>query len=216
MRYSLGLIVGTVIIAFGFGYGFSVWRSGHLTARFNALEKENAALRQKLLISENRPEDFDGAGFRGLEAKTFSAYAFNNRGLMAASAGSVNGVTVGMPAVVGGDVLIGRITEVHRYYSVVQTLRDPAWSLAVRLGDDGAEGLLSGGPEPQVTLIGKEFRLAIGDSVFAASPEVPLGLKVGQIRKLSDDPAEAFLSAQVLLAAPGRQLPAVQIITNFP
>jgi cell shape-determining protein MreC len=215
MKYSLWFLIGIVVIAFGFGYGVSVWRDRQLTVRLAALERENETLRQEALIVKGMPERFSDRGFQGLKAKTFSIYAFNNRSLIAASAGSIDGVMIGMPVMLSGDILVGRVVEVHKYYSVIQTLHDSEWSLAVRLGENYTEGLMAGGPEPQIDLISKESQLEIGDAVLAASPDVPFGLIVGKIQALQDDPAEAFLTAQVRLETKAGQLREVFIITNF-
>lgn len=182
---------------------------------FRSLEEENRMLRQELLALRNDPSRVVGNAYATLEAKTFSSYPFSNRSLIAVNAGRVHGVQIGMPVLVDGDILLGHIIRTGTYYSIVQTIFDPKWSMAVHVGEERTEGLFVGGVVPEVQLIEQEISLETGDEIRSASPLAPLGLRLGTIDEIHDDPAEAFQETTVVPAFRMGSVRLVSIITNF-
>ena len=170
-------------------------------ADVDALRLENAALRADRAIIE-------GAGLSAARssdalASVYSRYPFNLKHELLISRGSETGEAPGdAVGVVGaGDlgagcnVLIGKITKVYAKSALVQTIFDPQFQLAVRIGSRGVDGLLKGGNEPLVTLISQKAKVGAGDAVFAASSETPYGMALGTIADVRPSGDQVFQNA---------------------
>ena len=97
------------------------------------------------------------------------------------------------------DVFIGRITRVYEDYSLVRTIFDPDWRLSVRIGENGINALLVGGPEPRLTTIDKNKILEEGSAVYSADREIPYGTLIGKIKKIIIAPSAVFQEAELEL-----------------
>jgi rod shape-determining protein MreC len=163
---------------------------------------ENVLLKQE---NQELLAQLQGIGFLGgngqkdgdsfIRAKVFSAYPFNIKNTITVNAGSKNGVEKNMPAVLEGNIFVGRVSEVFENYSVVETFFDPSWEMSARIGESAVDGLLEGGNEPKVTLIEKNKPCETGDLVYSASKEFPYGLKIGEVARIKEDSAGVFKEA---------------------
>lgn len=149
-----------------------------------------------------------------IEAKVFSTYPFNIKNTITVSVGEKDGIRKNMPALLGEDILIGRVSEVFGEYSVIQTVFDPSWQMSVRMGKDGIDGLLEGGNEPKITLIEKSKVCGAEDFVYSASKEFPYGLKIGEILRVEDDSAGVFKEAILKIPFNAGELRSVNILTD--
>jgi rod shape-determining protein MreC len=163
----------------------------------SALKKENSELKGKLFSLESSyllPADG-----RYLYGKVFSLYPFNIKNRIYIALGSDNGVKSGQPVMFSKTVLLGQIADVSSNTSEVITIFNSNYSLPVKIGKKGIDGLLQGGVAPEIGLIDKTKQIAVGDEVFTAAKDMPYGLLVGSIKSVKEDPSVAFLKAQISL-----------------
>lgn len=137
-------------------------------------------------------------------AEVYSRYPFSTRHELVVAVGSTDGVRSGAPVFAPTNTaspgLIGIVTETRERSATVRTIFDPAFRTAVRIGANGADALLVGGPEPTVTLIPKDAPVQPGDIVIAASPELPIGTPFGTLGILEPANDQAFKNAKVVVS----------------
>lgn len=134
-----------------------------------------------------------------LVTKVYSTYPFNHRDFLTVNAGSEDGVEVGMPVTVDGKTFFGKIVEVLDRQSVVQTIFDGRFSLAVRVGARAVDSLLVGGPEPILTLLPKDMEILVGEAVYSSGKEFPYGLKLGVSGSTRDSDKNLFREAKLIV-----------------
>jgi len=172
------------------------------------LKLENDRLRAKLAALETVEKDFFPQEIRGVRAFVYSRYFFNLRDVLVVNKGADDGLRLGQAVVLGGQkddaanyrtapVLIGRIKEVFKDHAVFETIYDPRWQSAVRIGETGIDALLIGGNEPKAALIPKGVSLDIGAPVYSASPEFPYGLAVGRVKSIRESADGLFKEAVI-------------------
>lgn len=146
-----------------------------------------------------------------LVAKVYSTFPFNNKNLIAINAGSIDGVAIGMPVSLEGNILIGQIIEVSERQSIVRTIFDKDWSIPVRVGVAQYDALLVGSQNPRLTLIDKTNNVSIGDQVISAKRDLPYGMKVGEVSQVNDLVASSFKEASLVLPYDPKDLREVAI-----
>lgn len=132
-------------------------------------------------------------------ADVYSRYPLNLKDEFLAGAGSNEGVKLGGAAIWNG-ILVGRVKQVAEETSLIQTIFDPNFSLAVRIGKSGADSLLKGGVEPKLTLIPKNSASSGGETVYSASGELPFGLVLGVSALPAVTPQSVFAEASLVLS----------------
>ena len=146
-----------------------------------ALQQENESLLAELQAIGVQEMGLDT---EYISAKIFSTYPFNIKNQLTINKGIVEGVEKFAAVTLGGNILVGQISEVLNGHSIVKTVFDPSWSLPVRIGQQEVDGLLEGGSEPKIVLIEKEQQITVGDIVFSAGEYFPYGIKIGEVAKL--------------------------------
>lgn len=149
----------------------------------------------------------------GITAFVYSRYPFNVKNEFLIAAGEASGISEGQ-AVLADGVFIGRVEKVRGGSAVVQTIFDPRFRLAVRVGASGADALLVGGVSPRLTLIPKNAGINTGDAVYTASPEFPYGTPLGRVREMSLSSDELFMEATLEVAAGTSEVVSVFVITG--
>ncbi len=162
------------------------------------LLRENQSLRAQLAANTLTTPLLLPSDRRVILARVYSAYPFNDRGLLSINVGSLEGVREKTPVTIDGTLLFGVVEQVFKDYSLVRTMYDPEWKSAVKLGSRRVDALLKGGREPRLTLIVKGKPVAEGDSIYSASRDFPYGLAVGEVGKLQSGQADAFDEAPVV------------------
>ena len=81
--------------------------------------------------------------------------------------------------------------------SIVSTIFDPSWQMAVRIGSSQIDGLFQGGVSPTVTLIPQNGQINVGDMVITAASGFPYGLEVGVVEDISNTPNSVFRQADL-------------------
>ncbi|KKU98622.1 MAG: Cell shape-determining protein MreC, partial [Candidatus Wolfebacteria bacterium GW2011_GWE1_48_7] len=130
-----------------------------------------------------------------IAANVFSTYPFNMKDTISVDRGSSDGVANAMVATVADSILLGQVTGVREHSSVVRTIFDSHWQLPVRIGPDNINGLFEGGNDPKVVLVEKQIK--VGDGVFSAAKEFPMGIKIGEIKEIKEEAGGIFKEATI-------------------
>jgi cell shape-determining protein MreC len=166
------------------------------------LSIENQALRGEIAHVKSLPGFVEERRQKYLKATVYSTYPLTSSQSLVISAGSSDGVLVGMPVLVKPGLFIGEVKEVFEHQSVVKTVFDfvdsgssGPWQISVKVGDKGTDSLLLAGPEPRLTIISRKKGVSVGDSVTLASKQYPYGFLLGSVSRIEDDPGNVFLEA---------------------
>jgi rod shape-determining protein MreC len=176
---------------------YQVFSLPSILDQLSELKKENADLKAKLFSLE--ANYFFPADDYYAYARVFSLYPFNNKSRLYINAGLNQGIKKGNPVMFSKTVLIGQIINTLDDKSEVITLFDHNFSLPVKIGKNGIDGLLLGGVNPAVGLIDKTKQINVGDQIFSASKDLPYGLLIGKVKSIQEDSTGTFWKAQVLL-----------------
>lgn len=130
-----------------------------------------------------------------VEARIFSTYPFNMKDTVTIDRGSDDGIVATMIATVSDSILLGQVIGVEKHSAVVRTIFDSRWQLPVKIGPDHINGLFEGGNDPKVILVEKPVK--VGDGVFSAAKEFPMGIKIGEIKEVKEDASGIFKEATI-------------------
>ena len=130
-----------------------------------------------------------------VEARIFSTYPFNMKDTVTIDRGSADGIVGAMIATVSNSILLGQVVGVEEHSAVVRTIFDSRWQLPVKIGPDHINGLFEGGNDPKVILVEKPVKM--GDGVFSAAKEFPMGIKIGEIKEVKADASGIFKEATI-------------------
>lgn len=188
-HWAIGIFSALLVGALFFGSVLG----GHLYTWFgtpamgsNDLFAQNQALQAQLAELTYLKEALPSSA-RYKTALVYSRYPFNFKNELEIAAGRSEGVASGDIAVLPGDasstnpVFIGKVSQVYAHSATVQTIFDPSFQAAVKIGAQGTDALLKGGSDPKLSMIPKNATTTPGDAVFAVSPNLPYGLVVGQV-----------------------------------
>jgi|GEM_PF-5364548 len=164
------------------------------------------------------PALFSDVGSGRVAAPVFALGAGPYRQDLRIARGSDDGIGEGMAAILPGPgtppVLVGRVSEASASGATLQTLSDPAWKTAVRIGSSSVDALLIGGLVPTLSLIAKGAPLAEGDAVVSADPSLPYGLALGTVADLRDTEGGVLREATLALPYAASGLRALEIVTG--
>ena len=183
-----------------------------ITNQLTQLKKENSDLKDQLFAFQSQysfPSDQ-----RYESARVFSLYPFNTKNRIYITAGTSQGVSVGQPVMFSKTVLVGQIVGVSSESSEVITIYDSRFSLPVKIGKSGIDGLLTGGVSPSVGLIDKTKQVNVGDEIYSASKDLPYGLIIGTVKSVKEDSTGTFFNAQIDLPYVLSDLIDVYVIKN--
>ena len=175
--------------------------------------KENAALKQ----TANLPF---ALGIPAVDAQIILGSPGNFESTVGLNKGTDDGVGIDM-AVVSGDGLIGRVSQVSRRRSTVLLLSDRDSGVSVRDAQTGALGVMNGSPDaPQQTLDAQDAKPAmkrddvlvtVGSAAGPFPPDVP----VGRIVSVTSRPGDLSARVVVALYADGNRTEFVRVL-KFP
>ncbi|MFA4999491.1 MAG: rod shape-determining protein MreC [Parcubacteria group bacterium] len=174
----------------------------------NYLREKNQELEIEVLNLKNGNPSLSGVA--GVPAKVFSAYPFADRSELTISAGSAMGVEIGN-AVIYGNVLVGKIKEISKRTSVVQTVFDPKFEIPVRIGEAETDALYVGSMNPKLNMIDTNKSPKCGELVICAAKDLPYGLGVGRTLEISDG---LFKEASLEPLLEIKELRNVFVVTN--
>jgi len=210
--FTIGAAGGLILIL-----GSNLFYSNDLalTARLTALEAENQVLKKQFSELIAQPVEAEWGQYSALEARIFSKYPNNLRSMITISAGSKNGLRVGMPVVTDTYALIGIVTKVLGRLSLVQTIYDSDWSMPVLLTGATVPGLYIGGPVPEIQMVARDVAVKGGELIITADERLPYGLIVGQIAGQEEESSEPLRKLKIGFTYDLSRLQKVLVITNF-
>ncbi|MCP6719882.1 MAG: rod shape-determining protein MreC [Patescibacteria group bacterium] len=192
----------------------SFWDGAFDYQRFRDLELENQGLLAKLgkleegvIISEH---------FSYQVGQVYSRYPFNDRRFVVINIGARDGIEPGMPVLINENILLGKVKDVLRSQSVVETVFNPEWRSSVIIGSEDTKALLKGGTPPSLDLISLGANINLGDEVLNISPDFPLNLLIGTIGEVKPVSNEAWLAAELTTLYRLENINKVLVITDFP
>ena len=159
----------------------------------------NLSLRSELARLELIKEQIGEFPDNALTAEVYSRYPFNLKSELLINRGLRDGVEPG-DAVLFRGMLIGRVEKIFSRTALIYTIFDGRWRSAVRISARGFDGLLVGGPVPQVTLVVKDAPIGRGDVVLSASADLPYALPVGEIGEIVLSLDQLFQESPLLLS----------------
>jgi len=200
-KFGYLAVVTALLLIFMFGERATLAKlqfSASISGFFSSLRTDNK-LKDRILELEKEIKDMKtGALAAQAPAKTvkvYSSYPFNNASEIAIAAGADAEVVENEVITYGKRLLVGKVKRVFSGYSVVTTLHDPGWEMAVRIGPYEVDGLFTGGNRLMVRLIPKNGEIKEGDLAVAASAGFPYGLNLGSIKTISEDSSTGFRTA---------------------
>lgn len=216
-RVVIWVLAGLVIfLIFWFPSSYPSWLRNSLwtapSADYSALIAENQALKAEVAAFADMKLFSDRTG---LPAAVYSRYPLNFKNQLLVAAGEDRGAYVGQAAILPEKILIGRVDKVFPGSASVQTVFDPGFQAAVRVGSAGVEALFVGGGEPRLTLIPREAEVRSGDVVYSADPAFPYGLAIGEVGEIRFVEGELFREATLKFAYDLNSLRAVLLLSKL-
>lgn len=178
-------------------------------AKISQLEEENDFLKEKLNLIDKKSWETSLAYIIGRDFE-------NNRSFII-DKGSRDGITVGMPVVLRGEIVIGRISDVNYSSSKVKTIIDTQSKIAAVTALSKISGLAQGlGSDITLNLIAKNKAPEVGDLVISSGVDGlwPRGLIIGKIKNVRLEETTVFNSADIELLADFRDFNSVFVILN--
>ena len=226
-RWVLGTL--TVLLAILlFWPGASAWLAGFLFSApglgsepANALLAENQTLKAELAVLKNVARELPASRSRLQTALVYSRYPLNFKNELWMNAGEEQGVSAGQAALLPAPatsskqfILLGKVVKTWPTSALVETLFDPRYQLAVRVGAKGADSLLVGGSVPKLTLLSRTSGIQSGDIVYAVSPGAPYGTAIGQVSAIQSESGQLFEEATLQFSYDLNQLHALWLMSE--
>jgi rod shape-determining protein MreC len=166
-------------------------------AQLSEAKKENEKLKKDLgFVTENN--------FAYESAKVIAFDPSNLRGVLTINKGESSSLKVGM-AVISNGFMAGRISEVSRSTAKIQLITDPMSAIPVTLKSANTNGIAKGGIGYGLTMekIPQGEQINSGDTVITSGlgGEVPKGLILGTVEKITKQENSLFIDATVRPAA---------------
>ncbi len=120
--------------------------------------------------------------------------------------GVSSGIMVGMPVVVGGGVIVGKIIDTHDDFSHFIPITDDRIELSASINkEDKISGFISGSYSLSVkmSLIPIDKVINIGDTIVTSGMDkyIPPGLIIGSVSRVIRNDNDIFASAEILVSS---------------
>lgn len=176
-------------------------------AKLSQTEKENALLKEKLNLADKNSWSILLANIIGRDFE-------NNRSFII-DKGANDGITAGMPVIIKGEIVIGKISDVSYSASKVKTIIDISNKIAAITSIGRISGLARGlGSAIIFDLIAKNKNLEEGELVISSGTDGlwPRGLLIGKIKQIKSEDNQVFNTADIELLADFRDFDSVFVI----
>jgi len=194
------VLLGVFIIQSGPLFGVKLTISSFFNETFGRDSTSVEELKKRVEILESENEDLkaqilneDSNILKSI--KVYSSYPFNTRGEIVIAAGENFGIEAGDTVVDAGNILVGQVRSVFKSSSVVTTIFDPSWEMAIRIGGTEIDALMKGGNELKLSLIAQDALIEEGDTVTSADKNFPYGLELGFIKRIENTDGDVFQEA---------------------
>lgn len=190
----------------------TIFYSAKIYPELNRLRIENEKLKSQISQMESAAVKTALGGRNGLLAKIYSTYPFNTQNKIILDAGKEAGVEKSSAVTVGGNILLGQITDVFNDYSIAVTIFDSDFKLPVGIGEENVPALFVGGLEPKLTLIIKDKTVKAGEEIYSTGKDFPYGMKIGEVKDVKFEATSAFQEAGIKLSYNFNELREVFVI----
>lgn len=185
-------------------------KSGNLISENIALKEENQKLLSQLAIQVELKEQNDFlrqaldmkplTEYQLTEARTYNLQFTPEGHYLLVNKGAGEGIKNDDVVISPSGVLIGKISEVHDTYSLVNTVTDPGLKITVKLLNNDtaaiARGILDNGL--QLDFVSQNDEIAENDVIVTSGNDLfPAGLIVGSVSKISSDNSSLFKKVEV-------------------
>lgn len=178
------------------------------------LSLENESLKQQL-ASFTITREKNGQ-YHYKIARVYSEYPFNDAASIIVDIGSDDGIKVGMPVMVKEGVLLGKVKNVKRTQSEIETIFSPEWKMSVNIGKGMIKAVLNGSPTPNIDLIPIDESVSFGDEVTNSVSDFPMGALLGTISEINKNANDAWKKSPLKIPYKIEFLNTVLIIVDFP
>lgn len=180
-------------------------------AQSNEIANENKTLRGEIDLMD-RPE-FD------LEASLVVGQTLSkNRKIIYLDKGSNQGIREGMPIIVGGGVLIGKINKVHGNSSEAELILDRKNIINAEIQEIETKGIVQGeyGTSAVIDMVPQAAEIETGQTVITSGlgGAYPRGLLVGYVKDVSLSVDQLFQRASLELPIEFKNLRIVWVIKD--
>lgn len=181
-------------------------------ARRKDIEKENGVLRKEFGLAPKNKFDLEASFVISQDPQGLGNYIIVDKG-------NDKGMRTGMPAVVSGGILIGRVTDVYSNTAKITLITDPASAINAEAQDSGAKGIVNGeyGLGIKMNMISQAQEIKEGDAVVTSGlgGEMPRGLVIGKIGRIDQSKDKLFQEASVIPEADFSDLRIVFLVKKF-
>lgn len=190
-----------------------------LQEKVNELVVENVKLKEEERENEILREQLDFV--KASEHKLLSAFvlAQDPSGIfqvVTIDRGEEDRVEVGMPVVVSGGILVGKVKETTNTTSKVLLITDSSSSLPAIIQESQATGVVKGEMKLGLVMemIPQDAEVKNGDTVItsALGGEFPKGLVIGQVEEVQRHEGELFQKARIKPACDFKKLEMVSVV----
>ena len=178
-------------------------------AKLPQIEEENALLKEKLNLFDKNIQDTILARVIGRD--------FENNRSFVIDKGTSDGITVGMPVIITGEIIVGKISDANYNTSKVITIIDVSSKIAAMNSSGNVSGLVRGlGSDVVFDLIAKNKKPENGDLIISSGIDGlwPQGLLIGKVKEIKSEDNQVFNTADIELLANFRNFYNVFVITK--
>lgn len=180
--------------------------------KINILEEENKKLKKIVNFTSNTQYVY-------ITTKTIGKNSDNLSKMIILDVGKKNGIKVGQPVIISGNILIGTIAKVQSNISFVRLINDNQSKIAATmLNKDKSLGIVEGGYglSLRMNLIPREEIVMIGNKVITSGMQknIPSGILIGEVAVAENEAYQPFQQAVLNPEADLTKLDIVSVITK--
>lgn len=160
--------------------------------KLSLLEEENVLLREKLNLANKNYWNTELANIIGRD--------FDNNRSFLIDKGENDGIAIGMPVVIGGEIAVGKISETSGNTSKVRTVIDIQSKIAAITSDSKVSGLIRGlGSDIIFDLIAKNRVPKPEELVISSGTDGlwPRGILIGKIKQVHSEDSQIYNTADI-------------------
>lgn len=178
---------------------------------FNEMKVENELMKKQLGNEEIKEYTFEMADIIGRNPQNDQLFLLLNKG-------SEEGIKAGMPVVINGNCLVGKIIEVNSKFSKLLMLNDRSSKVSAITMDGRVSGVIEGGNGYYLSLgmVSQNSELQEEEAVITSGMDMqfPKGLAIGTIKEIKKFDNQIFQQAMIVPFFEINELEKLFIITS--